>query len=144
MHNNVSVTRRIFRKIGRLHWNSRRYVINNNPVPRTAEPTANFGGQVAGVRTTIGPHYNLLFDALPAGGDPESVSGEIFEVMGARRDVRIIRMSSACHDRAGDRRALRFDDAKSIPRTSLSGLNDVARCAARISFVESRVVSQLT
>lgn len=42
MHNNVFVSAEIFRKTDRLHWNSRRYVINNNPVPSTAA-TANFG-----------------------------------------------------------------------------------------------------
>lgn len=51
-------------KAGRPHWNSWRYIINNNPDP--GGTTTNFR-QVAGVRTTIGPHYNLLFDA--AGGE---------------------------------------------------------------------------
>jgi len=35
-------------------------------IPSRAVPIANFR-QVVGVRTTIGPHYNLLFDA--AGGE---------------------------------------------------------------------------
>jgi len=52
-------------KAGRPHWNSRRYIINNNPGP--SGTTTSFR-QVAGVRTTIGPHYNLLFDAAGAAG----------------------------------------------------------------------------
>lgn len=43
-----------------------------------------------------------------------------------------------------DRRVSRFDDAKSIPRTSLSGLNDAGRRATQISFAGSPVVGQLT
>jgi len=79
---------------GRPHWNSRQYIINNNPV--LGGVTANFR-QVADVTTTIEPYYNLLFEAAGGGEIRKACVGRNFRgdesAMRRANNTHIVRVS---------------------------------------------------
>lgn len=104
MHQNVIITyssREFIQETGQPRWDSQRYVINNNSVAR-AIPDREFqtgGGPRDDDRAAL--QFALWRCWEERGGergreegDSESTSGEIFGVMSARRDARIICTSS--------------------------------------------------